>query len=121
MNGCILPVFLTALVLTGCGTQSPAYTSQTYTGSRTAGHEAVAAYDRLTAEQKNAAVSLKTYFEHASVGRNILNGVQKLIADGVELEWPDYSHDSGHMNADDYDLRPAKVLITLLARIGTSD
>jgi hypothetical protein len=86
MNRCMLPIFLTALVLTGCGTQSPADTSKAYTGSRTAGQEAVAAYDSLTAEQKNAAVNLKTYFEHASVGRNILNGVQKLVSDGLPLK-----------------------------------
>jgi hypothetical protein len=40
---------------------------------------------------------------------------------GAELEWPDYSYDSGHMNSGDADLRPAKALITLLARIGSSD
>lgn len=38
---------------------------------------------------------------------------------GAELEWPDYSYDSGHMNAGDYDVRPAKALITLLAHIGS--
>jgi hypothetical protein len=83
MNRYILPLLFTALILTGCGTQTPA---DTYTGSRTAGHEAVTAYDSLTVAEITCAVNLKTYFEHASVGRNILNGVQKLIAGGLALK-----------------------------------
>ena len=39
---------------------------------------------------------------------------------GAELEWPYYSYDPGHMNVGDCDVRPAKALITLLARIGCS-
>jgi len=84
MNRYILLLVFTVLVLTGCGNQTTP--ADTYTGSRTAGHEAVAAYDNLTAAEINSAVNLKTYFEHASVGRNILNGVQKLIADGLALK-----------------------------------
>jgi hypothetical protein len=90
MKRSILPLFFIILVLTGCGTQTPADTNQTpaelYTGSRTASHEAVSAYDSLTAAEITGAVNQKTYFEHASVGRNILNGVQKLIAEGLALK-----------------------------------
>jgi hypothetical protein len=94
MNKYVLSAAFIALVLTGCANQPGSTSTDKYTGTRTIGHGAVEEYGSLTASDISAAVNLKTYFEHASVGRNILNGVQKLIAGGLSLKrgtWKDWA------------------------------
>lgn len=61
---------------------------------RIIGADGAQRYESLTDEEKSGAAALKVWFEHASVGGNILDGVDALIDQGLVLDRTGMSTDA---------------------------